>query len=189
MKKRIWIPILIFLMIVVIWGGVSLFWLHRQSQQYDGFIEAIVSAADVTGYDKEHYKIIGYDYCDSEGYAYGIKQPGYLSMTGNLSVMAPVEESGEPDALIIWVEGCFKTEYSYGVLLYDDDWCYQVLIDKQGNAIDPEDKKMVEEHRERIDSLLKKASQMWKNLLLYNTRFDTKECLKDSPHEYVEEED
>lgn len=168
MKKRIWIPILIFLIIAMIWGGISLFWLHRKSQQYDGFVEAIVSAADATGYDKDHYKIIGYDYCDSEGYAYGIKQPGYLSMTGNLSVMAPVEESGQSDALIIWVEGWFETEYSYGVLLYDNDndWCYQALVDKQGNAIEPEDKKIVEEHRERIDILLKKAHQMWKDLLI-----------------------
>ncbi len=162
MKKRIGIAAMILAIIGIIWGGISLYWWQRKSQQYDGFINAIVSSADATGYDKKHYKFMGYDYCDSDGYTYSIKQPGYLSLVGNLSVTAPIDK-GDPDTLIIWVEGWFKTEYSYGVLLYDDDakTSYQILIDGQGNVIDSEDQSIVDAHRERVDILLKKANQMW----------------------------
>lgn len=160
MKKRIRISLLIILIIAVIWGGISLFWSYRKNQQYQGFIDSIVSVADATGYDKSNYKKFGYDYNDEDGYTYAIKLPGYPSLVGNLSIAASTDYETS-DALIIWVEGWFKTQYTYGVLLDEGGSEYQAYIDEHGNAINMEDKEIVSAHHDNIQLLLEKANWMW----------------------------
>ena len=163
MKKRTVIILCVIIALAIIVGGISLFWYCRRSQQYETFKTDIVSAADANRFDKSIYKEMGYMFEDGDSYVYSITLPGYLSMTGNLSVAAPMTKDTEySDSLIIWVEGWFETEYEYGLLLEEVHGIqYQIYIDKNGNALDPSDEEILENHRESIQILFDKANAMW----------------------------
>lgn len=97
---------------------------------------------------------------DEDGYDYGVKYPDYLTVTGNLSVGSPTTDDNMfTDSLIIWPK--FFGGYEYGVFLEEGEEEFQIYINTDGSAIDPEDREVVARHQENIDALLCKAKEMW----------------------------
>lgn len=101
-----------------------------------------------------------YKWTDADRFDYGVKYPEYLSFTGNLSVGMPtVGEDPFSDFLIIWPK--FFGGYEYGVSLNDGDLAYQIEINEDGTAVDPQYAELAERCRETIDILLARADEMW----------------------------
>ena len=108
----------------------------------------------------DEFLVPRYFYSDEEGYDFGVKYPDYLSLTGNMSVGTPTEgENPFTDALIIWPK--LSGKFELGVLLYEEDEGYSILIDSSGNALSKEDEEVVARHKENIEALLKKADERW----------------------------
>ena len=101
-----------------------------------------------------------YTYTDADGYDYGVKYPGYLSFTGNLSVGLPTtDEEVFTDFLIIWPKA--SGGYEYGVSLSEGDMDLQIYINADGSAVYPEDGEVVVRNQETISALLRRAAEMW----------------------------
>jgi hypothetical protein len=101
-----------------------------------------------------------YKWTDADRFDYGVKYPEYLSFTGNLSVGMPtVGEDPFSDFLIIWPK--FFGGYEYGVSLSYGDLAYQIEINEDGTAVDPQYAELAERCRETIDILLARADEMW----------------------------
>ena len=104
-----------------------------------------------------------YIHKDAEGFDFNVKYPDIMSLTGNLAVGMPgTPEDPFTDGLIIWPE--FGGGYTYGVILNDPDGDtgWQIYIDRDGTAVDPEMQPIIDAHRETVDILLKKAFELWK---------------------------
>ncbi|MCR5294163.1 MAG: hypothetical protein K6E30_03155 [Lachnospiraceae bacterium] len=101
-----------------------------------------------------------YKYTDADGYDYGVKYPGFLSFTGNLSVGLPAtDEDVLTDFLIIWPK--FFGRYEYGASLSVGEKNYQIYINADGSAVYPEDREVVDQCKENIGALLRRAEEMW----------------------------
>ena len=101
-----------------------------------------------------------YLYTNADGYDYSVKYPGYLSLTGNLSVSLPASDDNYfTDGLIIWPK--VSGDYEYGVILIEGDVSYQIYIHSDGSAVYPEDSAVVVRKQDIINDLLTKAEEMW----------------------------
>ena len=101
-----------------------------------------------------------YLYTDEEGYDFGVKYPGYLSLTGNLFVGLPgTDENTFTDCLFIWPKA--SGGYEYGVIVSENGESYQIYIQPDGSAVDSENSEIVARFRETIDTLLRRANARW----------------------------
>ena len=101
-----------------------------------------------------------YKHSDPDGYDYGVKFPNYLSFTGNMSVGLPDTDGNLfTDFLVIWPKA-FRG-YEYGVSLTVEGQTYQIYINSDGSAVDPEYKEIAESCKDEINALLQRAEEMW----------------------------
>ena len=101
-----------------------------------------------------------YAHVDADGYDYSVKYPDYLSFTGNLCVGLPSTD-GNPftDFIIIWPNAFGG--YKYGASLTLEDESYQIYINRDGSAVDPELNEIAVRCQETINILLERAEKMW----------------------------
>lgn len=117
---------------------------------------------------------------DGKGYTCNVARPGFLHWTGNLGIGMPnlVLENGEgvgfTDSLIIWPR--MTGEPELGVILYEYDFrengvtcaSRQLYITAAGEyrpygdgAEDAANARLLEEHRENVETLLSRAREIW----------------------------
>ena len=117
---------------------------------------------------------------DGEGYSCNVARPGFLHWTGNLGIGMPNlvlengEEVGFTDSLIIWPR--MTGEPELGVILYEYDFrengvtcaSRQLYITAVGDylpygdeAEDAANARLLEEHRENVETLLSRAREIW----------------------------
>ena len=90
-----------------------------------------------------------------EEYAYYLKYPAYLYFTGNLA-------AGTPDGsntLIIWPSFWGKEHFKYGATIRDGNEIYQIMVDRQGNAINANDQAIIDQNREQVEVLFSIAEK------------------------------
>ena len=163
MKKKLLkiagLAICIALLLSCAWFG----WQHVKYSRYTDGMELLV-LEDYSEYVPDvFYRLVPrYVYKDAEGFDFSVKYPGLMSLTGNLAVGMPgTEEDPFTDGLIIWPE--LTGGYTFGVLLNNrdggDGW--QIYVDENGDAVDPEMQGVVDEYRETVDLLMEKAFDFW----------------------------
>lgn len=117
---------------------------------------------------------------DGKGYTCNVARPGFLHWTGNLGIGMPNlvlengEEVGFTDSLIIWPR--MTGEPELGVILYEYDFrengvtcaSRQLYITAAGEyrpygdeAEDAANARLLEEHRENVETLLSRAREIW----------------------------
>ncbi len=154
MKKRKIVLIILFILIVV-FALINILWYVSKENKYGKYSKGMNKSIMSTFITPK------YESVDEEGFTYGVKYPDYLSNVGNLSVaFPPIDDNLINDGLIIWLNG--KSEYEYGVILYDNENQYMVYIDENGKELNEEDHGIVEKHKENITLLLNKANVFWK---------------------------
>lgn len=116
----------------------------------------------ITGMD-EIYALRTYAIADKDGYTYNVKIPDYLSYTGNLGVQP---SSGGECALLIW-PGIGK-ETEFGVFIPTENGRMRaVKLTRDGTPLEnapDEVVLLVEQNRDKIDTLFEKAEEMWGGL-------------------------
>lgn len=155
MKKKL---IKIGICVLICFFGINIFWFTWNQIKYAQFSAAIPEK------NKMGVRML----TDEDGFDFGVKEPGYLSFTGNLSIVMPSEgdEISFNDGLIVWPKAFGGFEY--GVILYEptsdnESIQYQIYIDEEGNAIesDEETALITKKHKDSINILLEKANEMW----------------------------
>ena len=117
---------------------------------------------------------------DGKGYTCNVARPGFLHWTGNLGIGLPALtlENGEEvvftDSLLIWPR--MTGEPELGVILYEYDFqedgvtctSRQLYITAVGDylpygdeAEDAANARLLEEHRENVETLLSRAREIW----------------------------
>lgn len=117
---------------------------------------------------------------DGKGYTCNVARPGFLHWTGNLGIGMPNlvlengEEVGFTDSLIIWPR--MTGEPELGVILYEYGFrengvtcaSRQLYITAAGEyrpygdeAEDAANARLLEEHRENVETLLSRAREIW----------------------------
>lgn len=90
-----------------------------------------------------------------DGYLYNVKNPDYLSFTGNLGI----SNNNNEVSLIIWPS--FFGEAKYGIKIDTIDDSYEIIIDREMKAEVSEDDKIIEKYKEEIERLFQKADERW----------------------------
>lgn len=150
-KRKIIIALLAVLALVVL---VHVGWYGWRLVKYGAYSK---------GMDKNPYAtwmVPRYMHTDRDGFDYGVKYPDYISFTGNMSVGLPTTPDNYfTDCLIIWPK--FFGGYEYGVILYTEEEEFQIYVNADGSAVDKKDSEIAERHKETIDTLFRKANEMW----------------------------
>lgn len=151
--KKGWLRAAAMLLVSVL--TVNITWYGWRAEKYSRYIQGMRPQVFCTVLDPCYYAI------DEEGYDFSVAYPAYLSTTGNLCVGAPAGEGGNlfTDALIIWPE--MGGGYSYGLLLYDPQGAYQIMMDGNGTALDSRFDPVVQDHAQSVAGLFQKANQWW----------------------------
>ena len=140
--------------ILVLFVLINAGWLIWRTVKYGSYIRGMEKNVFAT------WIVPRYQYTDAEGYDYGVKYPEYLSLTGNMSVGLPTtEDNWFTDFIIIWPK--LFGGYEYGVSISEGNQDYQIYINADGSAVNPEDSKLVADNQETIQELLTRAQQMW----------------------------
>ena len=140
--------------IVVIFILLNLSWYIWRAVKYSSYSK---------GMEKNYFStwiVPRYAQVDADGYDYSVKYPDYLSLTGNLCVGLPSTD-GNPftDFLIIWPKALGG--YRYGASLTLEGENYQIYINSDGSAADPEYSEIVTRCQGTINILLERAEKMW----------------------------
>ncbi len=147
--KIIDIVLVIFIILNVVWFG----W---RSATYRVFVLDGMEETESSTFIVPRYLLT-----TDDGYSYSIKYPNYLSTTGNLGLTLPSDynEALYTDSLIIWPK--LDGSYEYGVILYDDDVEWQIMVDASGRALDSQYDEVIEAHAENVALLFEKANEQW----------------------------
>ena len=140
------IKIIVISSIMAIFVIYNIFWFCVVHLNYNSFIEGM----------NEFRPNVSYVLEGNDGYLYNVKNPDYLSYTGN----ACVSTKDGKVALLIW-PGLFR-ETKYGVqITTNDNIVYSIIIDKNAEAIDSQYKDMIIENSTIIQVLFQKAEKQW----------------------------
>lgn len=153
MKKKLLLISGIILSIFILFNAFWFIWREIKFNKYIVYMEPNVFSTIM---------VPRYYFIDEEGYTYYVKYPDYLSFSGNVTVMIPIEDDSVEsfdNTLIIWVH--FGGKYEYGMFIHEDDNVYQIYIDEQGNAIDSDTSEIIGRHKSDIEILLQKANKIW----------------------------
>ena len=154
---------------------LSAVWYVTAYRPYDVYVEALRAQP---GFREDP----GFPECgvDGEGCTCNVARPGFLHWTGNLGIGLPAltlengEEVGFTDSLIIWPQ--LFGEPELGVILFaydvqeDGVTCAsrQLYITAAGEylpygdeAEDAANARLLEEHRENVETLLSRAREIW----------------------------
>ena len=154
---------------------LSAVWYVTAYRPYDTYVEALRAQP---GWREDP----GFPECgvDGEGYTCNVARPGFLHWTGNLGIGLPALtlENGEEvvftDSLLIWPR--MTGEPELGVILYEYDFqedgvtctSRQLYITAVGDylpygdeAEDAANARLLEEHRENVETLLSRAREIW----------------------------
>ena len=166
------------LLLALLFAAFALFsvaWYVTAYRPYDGYVESLRAQP---GFREDP----GFPECgvDSEGFTCNVARPGFLHWTGNLGIGLPAltlengEEVGFTDSLIIWPQ--LFGEPELGVILFaydvqeDGVTCAsrQLYITAAGEylpygdeAEDAANARLLEEHRENVETLLSRAREIW----------------------------
>ncbi len=139
--------------LLVIFCLLNILWYCWRANKYGVYSEGMS--------ETEFSSFVVPKYLDSsDGYNYSVKYPDYLSFTGNLALSVPSEDDNPfTDSLIIWpnVDG----SYEYGIILYEGEDEWQIYVDENGQALDPQYDEVIENHQENVDLLFEKANERW----------------------------
>ena len=154
-KKKVLIAIIV---IIALFIFINLGWFVWSHISYTGYTEDLNRNAFYT------FMVPNYAGKDGDGFEYSVKFPDWLTFTGNLAVGYPgTDENPFTDGLIIWPK-VFRG-YEYGVIINtEDEGGYMFYIDRDGNAVDAEYKKIAEDYGGVISELLSRAENFWGEL-------------------------
>ena len=167
--------LLLLAMLLVAFALLSAVWYVTAYRPYDDYVEALRAQP---GFREDP----GFPECgvDGEGCTCNVARPGFLHWTGNLGIGLPAltlengEEVGFTDSLIIWPQ--LFGEPELGVILFaydvqeDGVTCAsrQLYITAAGEYIpygdeaeDAANARLLEEHRENVETLLSRAREIW----------------------------
>lgn len=137
---------IIIILVLIIFGLYNIYWYQTTHSKYSSYIGGM----------NEFVRNKSYILQDTEGYLFNVKYPDYLSYTGNLGIST---EEGKL-SLIIW-PGMFKST-KYGLrITTNDNVVYNILLDKNANAIDKQYDELIKENRTAIQLLFQKANNQW----------------------------
>lgn len=151
--KNVWLRAAAMLLVSALLVHVTWYW--WRTEKYRPYTEGMEPQVFYTTLVPCYYET------DAEGYVFSVAYPGYLSATGNLCVGMPTGTDGNPftDALIIWPLAGGR--YDYGLLLYDEQNGYQVMVDSSGHALDGALEPVVQAHARSVAALFQKANARW----------------------------
>ena len=151
--KRGWIRAAAMLLVSVLLVNVTWYW--WRAERYRPYTAGMALQVFYTALNPGYYAV------DAEGYVFSVAFPGYLSATGNLCIGTPMGADGNPftDALIIWPRA--GGGYDYGLLLYEGENGYQIMVDSRGHALDSAFEPVVQAHAPSAAKLFGKAHAWW----------------------------
>ena len=167
-NKKYKIILIVIGIIVGIFAIINLVWFVGVKSRYIELTKSFDNSKNELGnYVKE-----------TEGYRYIVKDTGYLSNSGFLSVsiakdiVIEIDDDGNEIAsdfikvtLFIWPE--WFSGYTYGIDIDYGDYFYQINVEKDGNYIPYENenqeklKSMLDDNRDEINKLFNLADKMW----------------------------
>ena len=130
--KRGWIRAAAMLLVSVLLVNVTWYW--WRAEKYRPYTAGMEPQVFYTALDPSYYAV------DAEGYTFSVAYPGYLSATGNL---------------------CVGGGYDYGLLLYEGENGYQIMVDSRGHALDSAFEPVVQAHAPSAAKLFGKAHAWW----------------------------
>ncbi len=141
-KKIIIIMATVFLSVFIIY---NLFWYGWMKNKYTAYTERLNEFVPNRSY-----------VLSENSYLYNVKFPNYLLFVGNLGVATDDNKI----ALIIWPS--FIGENTYGVQITDENnEVYSIMIKRDLSVIDNVNADLIESNKEQIETLFKKAKEMW----------------------------
>lgn len=166
-NKKYKIILIVIGIIVGIFAIINLVWFVGVKSRYIELTKSFDNSKNELGnYVKE-----------TDGYRYIVKDTGYLSNSGFLSVsiakdIIEIDDDGNEIAsdfikvtLFIWPE--WFSGYTYGIDIDYGDYFYQINVEKDGNYIPYENenqeklKSMLDDNRDEINKLFNLADKMW----------------------------
>lgn len=151
--KKIIFRIIIFAVITFL--ALNAFWFSWRTIQYGkyskGFTKTVFS----------EFFTPRYAFNDADGYEYYVKYPDYFTFTGNLSMNNPEHEAFEDQDICLFIWPKVFGQYEYGILIYDGGQEHQIYLDENGNAISPENKEIVQRHKDEIIDMFERADKQW----------------------------
>jgi hypothetical protein len=140
-KKMIIILATIFSMFIVynlLWYA----WMNVKYSKYTGDLEEFIP--------NRSYVL------SQNAYLYNVKFPDYLSLVGNLAVSTEDNKY----ALIIWPS--FIGDNQYGIQITDENkQTYSIMINRDLSVIDDVHEEIIDNNKEQVETLFKKAQDMW----------------------------
>lgn len=145
-RNRFFILIMIIILLFAVW---NLSWYLIITSKYHRFVKDIPK--NVAG-----MHLLKKD----DDTLYYVKKPGYLRITGNLSV-SNVSETQEA-VLIIWP--LITGGYKYGLRIQKDGFAHEIYVNENQEPVNIEDTVNVEkvkEYKAELEELFSKANEMW----------------------------
>lgn len=133
--------------VILLFGIYNLIWYLLIHSKYDPYTEGM----------DEFRKNISYILNEEDGYLYNVKLPDYISYTGNLGISTRNNEY----SLLIW-PNVFTDEVEYGVQIQaENNEVWSIMVDENMEAVNAYYDEIVNENREAIEDLYKKAREKW----------------------------
>lgn len=145
MKKKT----IYFLRIALLFAGIfllyNIFWIAWRYLKYKEYISGF----------SEFSRYSSYVLNPNDGFLYNVKEPDYLSYTGNLGIST----DNNRVALIIWPK--VFNGYNIGTQIIVDDITYCIMLSPELTAKDPYYQNIVDDNINTILELQKKAEIKW----------------------------
>lgn len=164
LSKILNVVIVVFILLNAIWFSVT----KTKYNTYQKRLEEVAIANNAT--EKEFRNDSSkHKFYRKDEITYAVHYPGYLSFTGNLSMVCSSDEGEYKFQLMIWPKYFGETEYT---ITLDNGHNAEsgIMIDKDGNVLKDyykeeyeyeEAKQIVENNRAEVDFVLQKVNEMW----------------------------
>lgn len=141
-KKKIIIALATILSMFIVYNLLWYAWMNVKYSQYTGDLDEFIP--------NRSYIL------SQNAYLYNVKLPDYLSLVGNLAVSTDDNKY----ALIIWPS--FIGDNKYGIQITDENkQTYSIMINRDLSVIDDVHEEIIDNNKEQVETLFKKAQDMW----------------------------